>query len=362
VIFTLQQIGVLLMIFCTTIFLSLAVLFCSSLPAEAGRVVLTVVGDIMLAGSASSTLSREGYGYPFAATASILRGSDIVVGNLETPITREGVEFAKKRFRFKADPKAASAMRKAGFSVLTLANNHIMDFGAQGLDETLQNLKKEKILYAGAGRNLAEARMPALVEKNGQKIAVLAYSLTNPVEFYAGGNQPGAAPGYPRLFLADIKKAKAAADYVVVSFHWGAESSTSPKSYQMEVARMAIDAGADVVVGHHPHVLQGIERYKGGLILYSLGNYTFGSMSRNADTSVLAKIVLDRGVQEVELFPLNVMNREVLYQPVLLKGSRGKGVISHLQELSRQWDTEFVTKGVRYFVLAESPATTAVLR
>ncbi|MHC1697138.1 MAG: CapA family protein [Geobacteraceae bacterium] len=349
-------------IFCRTIVFSITLLLVSSLSADAGKVVLTVVGDIMLAGNASATLSREGYEYPFAATASLLRGSDIALGNLETPIARKGLEFTEKKYRFKANPKAAAAIRRAGFTVLTLANNHIMDFGAQGLNETLQYLKKEQLLSTGAGRNLAEARLPALVEKNGQKIAVLAYSLTYPVEFFAGPAKPGAAPGYPHFIQEDIKKAKTRADYVVVSFHWGAECATSPKSYQVNVARFAIDAGADVVVGHHPHVLQGIDRYKGRLILYSLGNYAFGSMSRNADTSVIARIVLDRGVREVELFPLNVKNSEVRYQPSLLKGARGKRVISHLQELSSQWDTRIVTEGVRYFVKAPSRTIAAVFR
>jgi poly-gamma-glutamate synthesis protein (capsule biosynthesis protein) len=159
------------MVYCITFFISLALLLATPLPANAGKVVLTVVGDILLAGSAATTLSREGYDYPFAATAAILRGSDIAVGNLESPIASRGVEFTEKKYRFKASPKAASALRRAGFSVLTLANNHIMDFGAQGLIETLENLDKEKILYAGAGRNLVEARKPAIVEKNGQKIA-----------------------------------------------------------------------------------------------------------------------------------------------------------------------------------------------
>lgn len=337
-------------------------LLVSSLSAEAGKVVLTVVGDIMLAGNASAALCRQGYEYPFAATAAILRGSDIALGNLETPIAGKGSEFTAKKYRFKADPKAAAAIRKAGFTVLTLANNHIMDFGAQGLSETFHHLKKERLLFTGAGRNLAEARLPALVEKNGRKIAFLAYSLTYPVEFYAGPARPGAAPGYPQLFLEDIKKAKTRADYVVVSFHWGAEGATSPKSYQVNVARMAVDAGADVVVGHHPHVLQGIERYKGRLILYSLGNYAFCSMSRTADTSVMARIVLDRGVREVELFPLNVKNAEVRYQPALLKGARGKKVISHLQELSCLWDTKIVTEGLRYFVKTPTRPIATALR
>jgi poly-gamma-glutamate synthesis protein (capsule biosynthesis protein) len=353
---------VILKFFCRTTVFSITLLLVSSLSAEAGKVVLTVVGDIMLAGNASATLSRQGYDYPFAATAAILRGSDIAVGNLETPIARKGMEFTGKKYRFKADPKAAAAIRKAGFSVLTLANNHIMDFGAQGLTETRQHLKKEQLLFTGAGRNLAEARLPALVEKNGRKIAFLAYSLTHPAEFYAGPAKPGAAPGYPHVFLEDIKKAKSRAEYVVVSFHWGAECATSPKSYQVNVARMAVDAGADVVVGHHPHVLQGIERYKGRLILYSLGNYAFCSMSRKADTSVMARIVLDRGVREVELFPLNVKNAEVRYQPALLKGARGKKVIAHLQELSGQWETNIVTEGLRYFVKTPTRPIATALR
>ncbi|MGA7828901.1 MAG: CapA family protein [Geobacteraceae bacterium] len=345
---------------CLTIVFAFVLLFVSSVPAEARKLVLTVVGDIMLAGNASATFSREGYEYPFAATASILQASDIALGNLEAPIARTGLEFTGKKYRFKADPKAAMAIRKAGFSVLTLANNHIMDFGAQGLAETCENLKNENILFTGAGKNLAGARRPVVLEKHGQKIAFLAYSLTHPKAFYAGTESPGAAPGSPRFFMEDIKKAKVFADYVVVSFHWGAEGATFPKSYQVSVARMAIDAGADVVVGHHPHVLQGIERYKGRLILYSLGNYAFGSMSRNADTSVMARIVLDHGVREVELFPLNVKNAEVHYQPALLKGLRAQRVISHLQELSCQWHTDIVNEGMHYFVRSESRKTVAL--
>ncbi|MRR05522.1 MAG: CapA family protein [Deltaproteobacteria bacterium] len=349
------------MIYFLSFFVSLVLLLATPLPVAAGKVVLTVVGDILLAGSASPTLSREGYDYPFAATAAILRGSDIAVGNLESPIASRGVEFTEKKYRFKASPKAASALRKVGFSVMTLANNHIMDFGALGLIDTLENLDKERILHAGAGRNLVEARKPAIIDKNGQKIVFLAYSLTYPVDFYAGLNQPGAAPGYVHFFLEDIKQAKARADHVVISFHWGVEGAVFPKSYQVAVARRAIDAGADVVIGHHPHVLQGIERYKGRLILYSLGNYTFGSLSKNAVTSVMAKIVLERGVREVELFPLNVMNAEVRFQPALLQGLRGRQVISRLQDLSRQWNTEIVTDGKRYFVRKEPRKTTVAL-
>lgn len=343
------------MVIPVTLLVSLLLFCVSPSSAEAGKVVLAAVGDIMLAGSASSTLSQQGYDYPFAATRHLLRDADIAVGNLEAPLARNGEEFTGKKFRFKASPRAASALRRAGFSVVTLANNHIMDYGASGLRETMASLRRENILFAGAGGNLAEARKPALVRKNGVNVAFLAYSLTFPVEFYAGPVRPGAAPGYSSLFRKDIKKAKSSADYVVVSFHWGAEGAAVPKSYQVRVAREAVDAGADVVIGHHPHVLQGVERYRERLILYSLGNFAFGSTSRNAKTSMMARIVLDHGVREVELYPLNVLNAEVRFQPTVLEGARGLGVISHVRALSRQWGTEIVADGMRYYLEMGGP-------
>jgi poly-gamma-glutamate capsule biosynthesis protein CapA/YwtB (metallophosphatase superfamily) len=319
-------------------------------PAYAERLVLAAVGDIMLAGSSSATLRGKGYVFAFAATAHVLRGADIAVGNLEAPLARHGLEFVGKKFRFKVDPAAAVALRDAGFSVLTLANNHIMDFGAQGLRETLRHLNDNALLAVGAGENLTAARVPAYLHVKGKTVAFLAYSLTQPLEFFATEVSPGTAPGYSRLFQADIKRAKLLADYVVVSFHWGAELARLPKPYQIAAAHKAIDAGADVVLGHHPHVLQGIERYRGGVILYSLGNFAFGSLSRNADVSIMARIVFGQGGSEIEVLPLDVLNKRVGFQPTLLRGDRAREVISRLRDLSRQWSTEFVVKDGRYLV------------
>jgi poly-gamma-glutamate synthesis protein (capsule biosynthesis protein) len=318
--------------------------------AGAEKIILTAVGDIMLAGSGTSTFAKRGYDYPFSATGIELRRADITIGNLEAPLTARGTEFTGKKFRFKASPKAAAALRASGFSVVTLANNHIMDFGTVGLQETLGNLASEKILHAGAGENLAAARRPAVMERKGKKIAFLAYSLTQPLEYFAGENHAGTAPGYARFFREDIRQAKSAADYVVVSFHWGAELAVFPKSYQVDAARRAIDAGADLIIGHHPHVLQGVERYRGGLILYSLGNFAFGSMSSHADASVIARITLDGAVREAEFIPLNVLNSQVRFQPSPLRGARGRAIICRLNELSRPWNTVIVTEGERFLV------------
>ncbi|AJE04726.1 CapA family protein [Geobacter pickeringii] len=311
-----------------------------ALPAFGSEgVVVTCVGDIMLAGSATSTLARTGYDYPFARTAPELRRGDIAMGNLEAPFTTRGSEFRDKTYRFRVDPAAAAALKRAGFSVLTLANNHMMDYGDAGLRDTLATLSRCGIAHTGAGESLTEARQETVVAVRGQRVAFLAYSLTYPAEFYAGADRPGTAPGYAPHVREDIRRARARADYVVVSFHWGAERAEFPKQYQMETGRAAIDAGADAVIGHHPHVLQGIEFYRGKPILYSLGNFAFGSRSTAADRSVMARLTLSDAGCTVELIPLNVLHRETRYRPEILAGPRGAEVVARLNWLSRTFGT-----------------------
>ncbi len=304
----------------------------------------------MLSGSGSTTFQQRGFDYPFAATAGELHKGDISVGNLEAPIARRGTEFTDKRFRYRTAPKTAAALRDAGFAVVTLANNHMMDFGPTALHETLAHLDKAGVAHTGAGDTLAAARRVAVITVANKRIAFLAYSMTFPTEFYATPDSAGTAPGYPRYFREDIARARASADHVIVSFHWGSEQATAPHPYQVEAARAAIDSGADAVIGHHPHVLQGIEWYKRGVIFYSLGNFAFGTMSRTSDRSVIARITLDNGVKEVELVPVNVLNREVRFQPRVLGGKKGKAVIAYLNRLSADLGTVIVNEDGRYLV------------
>lgn len=312
----------------------------SAIPASgANGIVITCVGDIMLAGSATESLARNGYGYPFAKTAQELRKGDITIGNLEAPLTTGGTEFREKTYRFRANPAAAAALKRAGFSVLTLANNHMMDYGTDGLRDTLAILARHGIAHTGAGASLAAARRETVVQVRGKRVAFLAYSLTFPSEFYATANQPGTAPGYPVYVREDIRRARTKADYVVISFHWGAERAEFPKQYQMETARMAIDAGADAIIGHHPHVLQGIEFYRGKPILYSLGNFAFGSRSTAADRSVMAKLTFTGNECAVDLIPLNVLHREIRYQPAILTGPKGADLMGRLNRLSSSFGT-----------------------
>jgi poly-gamma-glutamate synthesis protein (capsule biosynthesis protein) len=332
-----------------TVLLLLLTLFLPA-PAWAQAVVINAVGDIMLAGSGRAIFDRQGYDYPFAATAAILRSGDLTVGNLEAPLSAGGAEYRNKRFRYRIDPRAAVALKQAGFSVLSLANNHMLDFGTAGLADTLRHLDAAGIPHAGAGGDLPDARREAVLQVRGKRVAFLSYSLTEPKAFYAGAGRGGTAPGYPSYFVEDIRRARALADYVVVSFHWGEEMATAPKPYQVATAHRAVDAGADLVLGHHPHVLQGAERYHGGVILYSLGNFAFATAGRGAVRGAIARVTLDNGVTEVELVPINVRNRTVHFQPRPLRGKEGEEVAVHFSRISAPWGTRVVNARGRYLL------------
>lgn len=288
----------------------------------------------MLGSWVTPILQREGASYAFRETTSYLRGGDVAIANLEAPFTIGGEPFEKK-FNFKVPPELAHGLKQAGISVVTLANNHIMDFGEVGLRSTMNTLKRVQIKFSGAGRNLAEANQPALVTVRGRKIAFFGYSMTFPTEFYAGPDSSGAAYPEPVLLQKTLSAWKRHVDHIVVSFHWSAEKREVPKDYQIHFAHLAIDSGADLVLGHHPHVLQGLEIYKNRLIAYSLGNYVFGSYSEYATDSVILKVYLqDDGLFYAYCVPINVNNVEVEFQPRVLTGQKGKDVIRRLQQLS----------------------------
>lgn len=331
-------------------FLVFTILLCLPLQLHAEEIVITAVGDIMLAGKWAPQLKQKGYDQPFLGVKNALTSSDINFANLESPISQNGKEYNGKKFRFRADPLAAQALREAGFNLVTLANNHSMDFGGDALTDTLKHLDKNGIAWVGAGENLSEASKMALYTIKGKKIAFLGYSLTKPFEFFAGKDRPGTSPGYDKLMTGDITSARRQADYVIVSFHWGKEANSTIQTYQRATAHKAIEAGADVIIGHHPHILQGIERYKSGIIFYSLGNFIFASKSKVADSSAMIRLKLTDGHREAEILPLDVQHRRVGFQPQLLNGARGAAVIEQLNDLSKSFKTEIHPRDGAYFI------------
>lgn len=293
---------------------------------------IAAVGDIMLGNHTTYYIEKHGVDYPFDSTRAVLSQSHLTFGNLESPFTKTGQKFDKK-FNFKVPPEYAVGLINAGFDVVTLANNHILDYGIEGLKNTLTVLDSLGLAYCGAGLTLEQAQKPAIIERNGYKIALLGYSMTFPEEFWATRSRGGT--NYPTNITSNIQQADSLADFIVVTFHWGAESKNYPKDYQKFYAHLAIDHGADLVLGHHPHVLQGLEIYKNRLIAYSLGNFSFSSYSGKATESIILKVylVVD-GLLYAKVIPVSVDNNKIAFQPRVLRGPAADSVLAHLREYS----------------------------
>ncbi len=297
----------------------------------AGEISIVLLGDYLPAASAAPVIRRKGYSYTFGGVRDMLQESDIIFLNLETPLSDRGRPYEEKKYVFRADPEAAQAMRSAGVRVVSLANNHIMDYGPDALDDTLKSLRSAGIAHVGAGRTRSEASMPAAFRIRNINTTFLAFSNTFPREFWAGKESPGAFFGSDWTVKRAVKAASGTGP-LIVSFHWGEELARQPKEYQIYLARLAIDSGADLVVGHHPHVPQPIEIYRGRPILYSLGNFSFGSYSSNATEGLMVKAFIgaDGISTKLEIYPLLVDNEKVAFKPRLLPGPEGRAVFDSI--------------------------------
>jgi poly-gamma-glutamate synthesis protein (capsule biosynthesis protein) len=305
-------------------------------PADRQRIVF--LGDFLPSGSADDVIAVKGYSYLFGGVHDILAESDAAFLNLETPLSGRGAPVEGKAYTFRADPAAADAMYAEGIRAVSLANNHILDFGPGALSDTLDNLRKAGIQTVGAGMDVSEAAEPAVVLTDSGSVVLLAFSNTFPDSYWAKRGRPGTLFGSPKMVRKAVSGA-AEKGPVIVSFHWGQELMEQPKEYQVNLSHLAIDSGADLVVGHHPHVPQPIEIYRGVPILYSLGNFSFGSYSQNALTGLMARAEFgEEGTcDKLEIYPLLVDNARVLFRPRTLSGIEGQRVF---EDLTRGISTE----------------------
>ncbi len=246
---------------------------------------ICATGDIGFHGRAGEDIAAHGAQYPFEKISGSLSRADIVIGNLEIPFVPEGARPERRDIspEFRSDPAAAGALRAAGFDIVSLANNHIMDYGIRGLETTLETLDNSGIAHTGAGMNLAEARQPAVIEKEGRRLGMLSYAMKG--KHTARSETPGAAPLDEAIILEDIARLKERADDLVVSLHFGMIYTDYPKREHQKLSRKIIDAGANAVLGHHPHLIQGIEDYGDGIIAYSLGEILFDPSSGYVEAS-----------------------------------------------------------------------------
>ena len=286
-------------------------------------VTLMFGGDVNL-----SNLVKKDYKLPFAKMDEY-RAADLSIVNLENPLTRSTLNNTNQQQKSTVNPSYVKALTSGGVDIVNLANDHTLGYEQKDLLETIETLKDAGIHSLGAGKTKKEARRPKIIEVKGQKIAYLNY--------YDTDIQPTApsvnvnSRNKDRI-SSDIQILREQVDWIIVNYHWGVELSEYPGDWQIDMARMTIDQGADLVVGHHPKVLQGAEIYQGRPIVYSLGNFIFGDTSNKEsdyETAVL-KVSLKPGKMKVELLPVVVSK----YQPQIVKGEKGKEILKHIAQIS----------------------------
>ncbi|OPA81104.1 hypothetical protein BVG16_01840 [Paenibacillus selenitireducens] len=302
---------------------------------EGDGLLFSFVGDIQMSGKVDEIMRKNGYDFPFQYAKSLFQKDDLTVANLETPITVGGLAETDKQFVFKSSPDSAAALHNAGIDVVTLANNHVLDQGVSGLKDTIQHLDSANVQHVGAGNNDDEAYTIKYVERKGKRVAILGFSRVVPkASWKAGPKNAGVAETYNSTkAVAQIKEARKQADIVIVMVHWGIEKAETPNQIQKQLAHEYVDAGADLVIGSHPHVLQGMEQYKGKWIAYSLGNFIF-TRSTNPmtwETAVLQVTYNSDGSYALKLIPYHAN----LGQAVPMDEANGSKLLQRVSGLSQ---------------------------
>jgi len=292
---------------------------------------LIFVGDIMLNRGVKLAIKKYGnedFKFPFLKIAENLREADILFGNLEGPISDKGKKVGSI-YSFRNDPKAIEGLKFAGFDILSVANNHIFDYGREAMEDSFLRLKGAEIDYLGGGFNEIEAYSPIIKEVNPStsseqaKIAFLAYTNLGSEYWSAKGNRSGIAWLTTENLEKGVKKAKENADLVIVSMHFGEEYKISSSVEQKYFAHLAIDAGADLVIGHHPHVIQEIEKYKEKYIAYSLGNFVFDQNFSEETMKGLMLKVLIKNNKIKEVIPIEIKINKY-FQPEIPSDAESK--------------------------------------
>lgn len=265
--------------------------------------VLLFAGDVYLSNHVLNAYDKAGgiWGVLDEGIRAEIEAADIFMVNQEFPFTERGTAAADKQFTFRLPHDRFHIMEEMGIDIVTLANNHILDFGEEGLLDSCGALEEAGIPYVGAGENLERAKKLETITVGGRTIGFLGTSrVYMDTSWAAGPNHPGVFSTYdPTQAVEAIKEAREQCDYLVVYVHWGVERETTPKEYQRTMGRQYIDAGADLVIGSHPHVLQPMEYYKEKPIVYSLGNFVFGSSIPN--TELFKVVITEDGVEVTEI-------------------------------------------------------------
>lgn len=299
---------------------------------EKQEATIIFTGDVMLSRAVAGKIkAKKDINYPFLKIKDYLKSADAVFVNLENPITA-GAQVTTDSMVFQADPGIEKALKYANISIVSLANNHTPNYGEKGLKDTFMNLKKAGIDYSGAGKDEIEASRPVVSEIKSYRFAFLSYNDSDvvPASYGAGSNRAGTNLMNIGKLKEAVEKAKAQADFVIISMHSGKEYTEKLTASQTGFARAAIDAGAELVIGHHPHVVQRIEKYKNKYIFYSLGNFVFDQMwSEETKKGIACKIVFKpTGVEKIEISAIRIKNYS---QPEIMTGKDAQSTFDRLR-------------------------------
>lgn len=296
---------------------------------ESATALLAFAGDVMFSDPFLASYDKS----DISAIADSemlghMQNADLFLINEEFPFSLRGEAMEDKQFTFRTDPKYVEIFQKLGVDIATVANNHALDFGRDAFCDTLDTLKDADITCIGGGYTLSEASAPAVRTISGQTFAIFGATRVSPsASWYASESQAGLFQTYDATLLNQkIAEAHTEYDHVIVFVHWGIEKNETPEDYQRSLAKGYIDAGADLVIGCHPHVLQGFEYYNDVPIIYSLGNYLFGN--RDGDTVLLEATYDSKGTPSVQLVPCKRIDG------VLSRIQHPEALFQHLTDLS----------------------------
>lgn len=296
-----------------------------------GEPVLLFAGDVMPGNMVRNNYMSFGLdGILTKELQEELQQADASIINQEFPFSNRGTPAQEKEYTFRIHPSFVSILTELGVDAVSLANNHALDYGKEALTDTFETLEEAGIPYAGAGETRDRAAQPVYLECQGKTVGLLAASRVIPeISWNVENQQPGMLCTYDSAALTEaIKQARPNCDFLAVYVHWGVEKQEHPEEYQRGLAQTYIDAGADLVVGSHPHVPQGIEYYQGKPIVYSLGNFIFNPQMEG--TYVLKVFLQEEGGCQLKLIPVaasDALTRQ-------LTGQEGTEVLNYLEQIS----------------------------
>ena len=297
-------------------------------------VILAAFGDVMLDRDVGQHFQSAPGDFAMPDIREALSDCDLVFANLENPVSRNGKPHAiqNPRVTFRARPESLDILENLGVGIVSLGNNHMLDYGETALTDTLKHLDERGIKHAGAGRNTSEANRPVLIEKNSVSLAFISHTLIYSASTLAAKQtSPGVADPNIKGILESISTLASQGHQVVVSLHWGIEYGFYPLPYQREYALRMVDAGAVLILGHGPHYPQGVEDYGRGLIFYSLGNFIFDEPYFFAKRTFIPRVTItNQGVnKQFDIVPVELPN----HVPRVMTGARGKKMVRLIESL-----------------------------